>query len=126
MKLIVGGAFQGKKAFAAKQFSVSLDDFADGMDCAFEEIYEKPVIVHFHEYVRRLQEKGIDTSGLVDEIWGRIPGSVIICNELGCGVVPMDSFDRAYREAVGRACIRAAELSDEVYRVVCGIGMRIK
>ena len=126
MKLIVRGAFQGKKAFAVKKLCISPDRFADGKDCAFEEIYERPAILHFHEYVRRMLEKGLDSSSLVDEVWRRNPEIVIVCSELGCGVVPTDAFDRTYRESVGRLCTHAAELSEEVYRVVCGIGMRIK
>ena len=47
-------------------------------------------------------------------------------NELGYGVVPTDSFDRAYREKTGRVCCRIAKEADEVHRVVCGIGTVIK
>ena len=28
------------------------------------------------------------------------PDTIIVCNELGCGVVPMDAFDRAWRDKV--------------------------
>ena len=51
---------------------------------------------------------------------------IIICDEIGCGLVPVDAFEREYREAAGRICTVLAEHADEVYRVVCGIGMRIK
>ena len=27
---------------------------------------------------------------------------VIVCDEIGCGLVPVDAFEREYREAVGR------------------------
>ena len=51
---------------------------------------------------------------------------IIICDETGCGLVPVDAFEREYRETAGRICTALAEHADEVYRVVCGIGMRIK
>lgn len=126
MILVVGGAFQGKKDFAAALTGISAENYADGRTCAFEEIFEKPVVCHFHEYVRRMLEEHRDTAGLVDEITRRNPSLVIISNELGYGVVPVERFDRLYRETTGRVCTQAAAASDEVYRVICGIGTRIK
>ena len=46
--------------------------------------------------------------------------------EVGYGVVPVDAFDRKYREAVGRVCTKLAAYSHKVTRVVCGIGTVIK
>ena len=48
------------------------------------------------------------------------PEVVIVTNELGYGVVPVDAFDRNFREATGRVCTQLAEAADEVCRVVCG------
>ncbi|MCI9019059.1 MAG: cobinamide kinase, partial [Lachnospiraceae bacterium] len=52
--------------------------------------------------------------------------AVIVVNELGSGVVPIDAFDRNYRETTGRICCELAKKAREVHRVVCGIGMVIK
>ena len=49
-----------------------------------------------------------------------------VSQEVGYGVVPMDAFDRKYREAVGRVCTGLASKSKKVTRVVCGIGTVIK
>jgi len=38
----------------------------------------------------------------------------------------MDKCDREWREAVGRTCCYIAKKADEVVRVVCGVGNRIK
>ena len=51
---------------------------------------------------------------------------VIINNEVGYGVVPIDKNERLFRELNGRFNIRIAQSSDEVYRVVSGICTRIK
>ena len=50
----------------------------------------------------------------------------IICDEVGCGITPLDRTDRDWRERVGRLCCRLAAEADEVYRVHCGLGVRIK
>lgn len=52
--------------------------------------------------------------------------AVVICNEVGCGVVPMDRRERERREAVGRLCCTLAARAQEVYRVSCGLAMRLK
>ena len=49
-----------------------------------------------------------------------------ISTEIGYGVVPMDKGDREWRETVGRTCCYIAKKADEVVRVVCGVGNRIK
>ena len=54
------------------------------------------------------------------------PRLLLISNELGYGVVPMDAFDRTYRETTGRICTYLAKESQTVIRVVCGMGMVIK
>ena len=47
-------------------------------------------------------------------------------DEIGCGIVPIEAFERDYRETDGRVCQRIAAYSEEVHRVICGLGMRIK
>ena len=49
-----------------------------------------------------------------------------LAQELGCGVVPMDAFERAWRERTGRIGCELAKQAEAVYRVTCGIGTRIK
>lgn len=51
---------------------------------------------------------------------------IIISNEVGYGLVPVEAFEREYRETVGRVnCFFAGE-AEQVIRVVSGIGKRIK
>lgn len=51
---------------------------------------------------------------------------IIISDELGCGIIPIDPEDRQNREDNGRImCILAAE-ADSVIRIVCGIPQKIK
>lgn len=126
MILVTGGAFQGKKAYAAEKFSLKEEDFADGKSCFWDDIYKDKGIFHFHEYIRRCLKEGREISTLAEELIRQNPEIVIVVNELGNGVVPVDAFDREYREAVGRICCALAKEAEEVHRVVCGIGMVIK
>ena len=54
------------------------------------------------------------------------PDCIIICDEIGNGIVPMDPFERVYRERTGRILISLAENAEEVERIICGIPQKIK
>ena len=56
----------------------------------------------------------------------RNPGLILVTNELGYGIVPTDAFDRRFREMTGRICTGLAAEAEEVVRVVCGLGVKLK
>ena len=128
MLLIIGGAYQGKLDFALELTKYKEKDFADGASCPLEEIYTAKGINHFHEYIRRLLERdgSVDAEAFAKEIGERNPGLVLISNELGYGIVPVDPRDRLWRETTGRVCTRLAGQAEQVYRVVCGLGTPLR
>lgn len=124
MILVTGGCFQGKTAYACKTFGVPEEETADGAVCPPEALYQTRLLYHFHEYIRRLMEAGQELP--VERLLQENPDVILVTNELGYGVVPVDRFDRAYREKTGRICCRIAKEARQVHRVVCGIGTVIK
>ena len=74
----------------------------------------------------RMLEQEMSVQDLAEQLRMKNSDLVLISNELGYGVVPMDVFDRNYRETTGRVCTEIASEADAVYRVVCGIGTKIK
>ncbi len=126
MKMVIGGAFQGKTHYAARAFSLAEDDFIDGAKCSTKDLYRCRAVKHFHEYIRRMVSDGIDLSDFAAELIEKNPDIVIVTNELGYGVVPMDAMDRKVRETDGRICEALAAFSNEVHRVSCGLGIVIK
>lgn len=128
MILITGGAWQGKLHYGCEITGYGKDDFTDGASCGSEDIFSARGVYHFHEYLRRrLKEDGnLDGNGLVNRLVRENPDLIVITNELGCGVVPADPFDRAWRELTGRVCTGLASFSREVHRVVCGLGTLLK
>lgn len=52
--------------------------------------------------------------------------AVFVTNEVGCGIVPDNRIARDFRDIQGRVNQLAADLADEVYLVVAGIGVKIK
>lgn len=126
MWLISGGAYQGKLEYVLSKKKIPIHDIIDGETCIFQDLLEKPMINHFHLWVKRMLLEKEDVARLVDQILLTNPDIIIIVNELGCGIVPVDAFDREYRETMGRICCRLAQDATQVHRVMCGMGMVIK
>lgn len=124
MIMIIGGAYQGKCKFA-KQLLPDIE-WIDGKVCEAEEIFYCKGICCFHEYIAGRLKEGKDLSGLPERLYAQNPDIVIVTDEIGYGIVPVDAFQREYREMTGRICTELASRADEVYRVVCGIGTKIK
>ena len=51
---------------------------------------------------------------------------ILICEDISCGVVPMDAEAREWREAVGRMNAALAAQADTVTRIFCGLPLELK
>lgn len=109
MKLYIGGVCQGQEEMARSE-NPGCEVFAD-----------------FHETIRStVLQDGQEPREFAQRFCEKHPDAVIVANEVGAGVVPMNREDRAFREAVGRALCVIAQKAESVTRFVCGIGVRIK
>ena len=109
MKLYVGGVCQGQEEMARSE-NPGCEVFAD-----------------FHETIRStVLQDGQEPREFAQRFCEKQPDAVVVANEVGAGVVPMNREDRAFREAVGRALGVIAQKAESVTRCVCGIGVRIK
>lgn len=109
MKLYIGGAYQGQEELARAQNPGA-------------QIY-----VDFHETIRQaVLQNGEEPREFAARFCRENGQAVVVANEVGAGVVPIEAEQRAFREAVGRALCVIAQYSDEVTRCACGIGVRIK
>ena len=124
MKFITGGAYQGKLEYAKKLYPDA--GWADGAGCSLEELLSCGAVDHFHLFVRRWLREGRTPKELTKAILDKNSSLIIVCDEIGCGLVPVDAFERAYREAVGRICTELVKYADDVHRVTCGTGVRLR
>ena len=51
---------------------------------------------------------------------------IIVSNEVGLGIIPVDSVSRLYRDLLGRANQALAARADQVYMLVAGLKMTLK
>lgn len=128
MKLVIGGAWQGKREYACRRYGIPESLWTDGERCSKEEFLQAEAICSLHAYIRRRMEDGVSAEELGEEILAKAEHGLqaVTTDEVGYGVVPMDGGERAWREACGRICTRLAACSQEVVRVCCGIGTVIK
>ena len=124
MEMIIGGAFQGKCAYARKTHPEVA--WKNGADLEKEDLMTVDGVLDFQEYIKKELKADRNVAGLAEELSEKNPDIILVSQEVGYGVVPMDAFDRKYREAVGRVCTGLAAKCSKVTRVVCGIGTVIK
>ena len=126
MRMIVGGSSQGKLNCLLQEGNFTEQDVCMGSQCSWEEPFENPVLYQFHLLVRRMLEAGISVEEFCSRLVREHGDIVIITDEIGCGIVPIDSFERQWREEAGRRCCQLATACQTVDRVFCGCLTRIK
>ena len=124
LKLVTGGAFQGKYAWASAEYPGL--SWTDGGSCSLDEIHTFQGMNRFHLFIRRWLEAGREKEELTDLILERQGEIVLVWDEIGCGLVPIDASDREFREAVGRICTELAAEAVRADQLVCGIARRVK
>lgn len=150
MEVYFGGAFQGKLEYVLEKKGCL--KVADGAGCSLKDIKEAQVLNHLHLYIKRLTykegaaynttvddtittddtitadttAKTMSAAEIINDIYEANPDIILICDEVGGGIVPLKKEDRIYRETVGRALCCAVKESDRVERVMCGIGQCLK
>lgn len=108
MIFIIGGAWQGKTAYAKEHFG------------------GKRLVNHYQDRVREQLLEGRDALAEAEGLLAETEDLVIISDEVGYGLVPVDAFERQYREMSGRVNCYFAGRAEQVIRVICGVGVRIK
>lgn len=130
MKLIIGGMAQGKLEYVLEKYHLTTDVVWDGcipMGTDGKEQKEGYIVInHFHLWARRRMALRERPEEEIMTFLDSNEDCIIICDEIGNGIVPVDSFEREYRECVGRILVRLAKRAEEVERVICGIGQKIK
>lgn len=145
MILVIGGRCQGKKEFARQNLIPEAEAprvrWASGRDEGWESYMKSRYCCDFHLFIRRLmnREIGVGAGGnpwrpgdqrqmeeIIKALLQDVPDRILVTDEIGCGIVPADAMERQYREETGRLCCLAAQEAQQVWRVLCGLGQRIK
>ena len=140
MELYIGGFAQGKLEYVTNKYNCA--KVYDGknyknliQNVENKMITEKIVILdHFNDIIRNLFESELEnavcnaerlTEWLICSEEKYKYKLVIISDEIGCGIVPMEKLERGYRECCGRMLIKLADRADIVERIICGLPQKI-
>jgi len=61
-----------------------------------------------------------------EEVRGRGVRLIVVTNEVGSGIVPVNALARSFRDALGRANQMVAATADQVYLLVSGLPLQVK
>lgn len=114
MVLVIGGLAAGKREYVKREFGYTDADMADAA------LDSRPVLYNLQDLAAKTEKSEEELLALL------LQKDVVICNETGNGIVPVDKDERFARELTGRLCIQLAARAEKVVRVVCGIPQVIK
>lgn len=140
MELYIGGFAQGKLEYVKCRYNENQKTeklFVKVIDCV-DSHYKKMlletecdvlILNHLHLWVRDLLDEGMEEEKIQTTILSWIksnPDAIVICDELGNGIVPIKKQERVWREQTGRLMIELAKKAERVERILCGLGQRLK
>lgn len=140
MELYIGGFAQGKLEYVKCRYNENQKTeklFVKVIDCV-DSHYKKMlletecdvlILNHLHLWVRDLLDDGMEEEKIQTTILSWIksnPDAIVICDELGNGIVPIKKQERIWREQTGRLMIELAKQAERVERILCGLGQRLK
>ena len=140
MELYIGGFAQGKLEYVKRRYNENQKTeklFVKVIDCAdshhkkmlLETECDVLILNHLHLWVRDLLDDGMEEEKIQTTILSWIksnPDAIVICDELGNGIVPIKKQERIWREQTGRLMIELAKQAERVERILCGLGQRLK
>lgn len=128
MIFIIGGKYQGKRAYALSQYGEDLKvcDLADLVGEETKAMFEADLIINIQDGVKSLLAAEISPLNYFTENMDCLEQKILIGTEIGCGVVPMEESERIWRDETGRVYQLLAGKARKVVRVWAGIPATLK
>ena len=124
MVLILGAAYAGKRDIAHQIYGV--EAFCSGADADFSVILNAAAVTDYQILVCRILDAGKSPQEFTNRLLSQNPDAVILMNEVGAGIVPLERTERIWREECGICAQMLARHAETVIRVVCGLPQLLK
>ncbi len=126
MVLIIGGAYQGMLEYALEKTHYRPSDVYNCTRDRVDIDFSKRILNNVEEICYACLEADRNPVKFMAARRSKWANSVIIMNDISCGLVPMDPRDRAARESASRLAIYLVNEADAVIRVFAGLAKRLK
>ncbi len=124
MILVIGGAYQGKLEYVRAKLQVKEEDV---FCCTGTEIdFSKHCINAIEEFTLACIRKAADPLAYFKDHQLQWRDSILICQDISSGVVPMERELRQWRDATGQLCQYLSQEATRVSRIFCGLEQRLK
>ncbi len=125
MIFIIGGAYQGKLEYAKGKYSLSSGQI---FTCTEDKNIEFGLrcIYNIQEYTLYCVRNGIDALKVFKEKHDAWQDSILICEDIFCGVVPLGKDMRDWRDMTGKLCSYLSSEAESVTRIFCGLEQKLK
>ena len=124
MKLIIGGAYQGKLDFAKNAYQIADDDI---FICSNQTVdFSKKCIASLEEFTYACVKENSDPVAYFQSHKEEWKDSILICEDIFCGVVPLGADLRAWRQCTGLLCQYLSREAQSVSRIFCGLEQKLK
>lgn len=124
MKVIFGGAYQGKLAYAKEHFGIKQYFTCDEQNPEID--FSAEAVDRLENFTLACVRAGVEAADYFDQHWEQLEGKILICADISQGIVPMDPELRAWREMNGRALIYLCRRAEQVIRIFLRIRTAVK
>ena len=97
MTIYFGGCGHGQAALGEKETGLT------PAVCTPEAALTAPCVADFHLLLRAVLAQGGSAQDYARRLLAENPDAVLVCDEIGGGIVPLDPDERRWREETGRA-----------------------
>jgi len=116
MTIYLGGAGHGQAALCEKETGIT------PAVCTPDSALHAPAVADFHLLLRSVLADGGDAQDYARRMLAENSDAILVCDEIGGGIVPLDPFERRWREETGRALgLLAAAPGTRLVRVWYGL-----
>ncbi|PAT02235.1 hypothetical protein CI105_02515 [Candidatus Izimaplasma bacterium ZiA1] len=122
MIIYFGGIYNGKLDIVKKDTLVS--EYFDISKNSLNEIQKFKVINNIDSIVKILMKANIDPLHYIKNL--NLDDKIITFNINGNGVVPVEKFEREFRDACGNVYKYLIAKAEEVYKITYGLKERLK
>lgn len=124
MIFIIGGAYQGKLDHAKMKYNLTDKEIYQCTDTKID--FSRKCIDSIEEFTYACVRAGLEPLDYFMEHESEWQDSILICQDVFCGVVPLGADQREWRQATGRLCKYLSQQAQSVSRIFCGLEQRLK